>query len=311
MIQCVCLNPALQKTISIEKFSLNAVNRVKGAVVESSAGKGINVARALYLLGQRPAITGFCGGPTGDLLQHYLAEEGLTFDFVQTSQATRTCTTILDPIHKTHTELVEEGRPVSVDEVKSMHQVYEKNLDGCRVLTISGTAPHEVPETMYYDFVKLARQRGIPTLVDTQKALLKECLKAQPFLLKVNREEIGAIFHQPVDSPGSLYKIIDHINDEGVEWVVITQGRANTLVAHRGEYWEITPPSIQAINPIGAGDATLGGIAAAFCQGKDVLQAICFGTACGTASALTLTPGSLRVEDVNRLENMVSMKRKT
>ena len=46
MITTVTLNPAIDKTLSIEHFEVNKVNRVK-TIHESLGGKGINVARVL------------------------------------------------------------------------------------------------------------------------------------------------------------------------------------------------------------------------------------------------------------------------
>ena len=308
MIQCAGLNPVYQKTLTIENFSLNTVNRAKADILEGSGGKGINVSRTLKILGQKPVITGFLGGNTGESIKKFLSQEGLAYDFVYTRNATRTCITILDPVRNTQTEIVEEGKPVSPDEVKNMYQVYERNLKKCNLVTISGTAPPQVPDDIYYRFVRLARRQNIPVLVDTQKQLLINCLKAQPFLVKINQDELGTAFQQPIDSFEILKNLLKKIHHNGVDWVVISHGKKNTIASHQGKIWNVIPPSINAINPIGSGDALLAGIAVAIVQGHDVLSAIRFGTACGTANALTLTPGCVRPEDVVRLEQEVRVK---
>lgn len=307
MIQCVGLNPAFQKTITIERFTPGAVNRVKGMVVESSAGKGINVARVLHILGHPAMVTGFCGGETGRLIQAALSREGIAYEFAPTVHSTRTCTTILDPVNRTQTELVEEGLPVSAAEVEQMYRLYNKHVAQCQLVTISGTMPLQTPDTIYADFVRLAHTRGIRTLVDAQKNVLRECLKAKPFLVKINQDELQAALEQPVDTEQCLFTALQQVLQSGVEWVVLTQGKDPTLVMHASTLWEIRPPVIQPVNPIGAGDAVLGGIAAGIMSGKDVLAAIGFGTACGTASALTLTPGAIRQQDIAALERKVTV----
>jgi tagatose 6-phosphate kinase len=310
VIQCVCLNPVYQRTLTIENFQSNRVNRVKGTPIESVGGKGVNLARAVQTLGQDPMITGFIGGETGQFVEQYLDGETLAHDFVHTTEKTRTCTTLLDPVNKTHTELVEEGRPVTSEEVEAMYAVYNTNLRGCDLVTICGSVPRQVPDDIYYHFVKQAAVHHIRALVDTQKALLQQVLPAAPWLLKINRDELGAAFQQPIESAGTLYQLVERVQQAGVAWVVITHGNAPIVVAHQGEYWEITPPLVSAVNPIGAGDVMLGGIAATLTQGQEVLPAICFGAACGTASTLTLTPGVIRVEDVERLQPEVIVQSK-
>ena len=185
MIQCVGLNPVFQRTLTIENFQLNAVNRANAEVLEGSAGKGINVARVLTTLGKSPVTTGFLGGYTGERIMQFLQQERLTADFVQTANATRTCTTILDPINKTHTELVEEGKPVSSQEVEQMYEVFERNLHNCQLVTISGTAPQQVPNDIYFQFTTRARQHNIPVIVDTQNSSSGSALKPTPFWSKL------------------------------------------------------------------------------------------------------------------------------
>ena len=58
MIQCVGLNPVLQRTLTLERFTVNAMNRVIGKPLEGSAGKGINAARAIKTLGQQATMSG-------------------------------------------------------------------------------------------------------------------------------------------------------------------------------------------------------------------------------------------------------------
>ncbi len=307
MIQCVGLNPVFQRTLTIENFRLNAVNRAKPDVLEGCAGKGINVARVLKTLGKPSISTGFLGGYTGDRISWYLQQEGLASDFVQTASTTRTCTTILDPLNNTHTELVEEGKPVSAQEVEQMYRVFERNLRGCPLVTISGTVPQNVPNDVYFQFVRLAHQYNIPVLVDTQKQLLGQCLKARPFLVKINREELGVAFEQPVDSEKTFFELIQRIHLEGVEWVLITHGKEATIASHHGQRWTFLPPSLAIVNPIGSGDAMLAGIAAGIVDGLEMLPAIRRGVACGSANVLTLSTGTVIREDVERLESEVKV----
>ena len=64
MILTVTLNAAIDRTVAVPNFRLGRRHRA----VESrtvAGGKGINVARALSLLGRPVIAAGFVGGPTG------------------------------------------------------------------------------------------------------------------------------------------------------------------------------------------------------------------------------------------------------
>lgn len=301
MIQCVSLNPALQRTLTVEHLRVNSVNRVLDRPVEGSAGKGINAARAIHALGHTPVITGFCGGATGEVITTTLERENLDYEMVQTANKTRICTTILEPSRNTYTEIVEEGLPVEPAEVEAMTALYRKRLQNCDLVTLSGSVPQGVPATIYRDYVALAADRQIPALVDTQKALLRECLPAHPFLIKINREELAAAFETNLATEDDLTDLLRRVERQGGQWMVITDGARPTIVRHRDEQWQVLPPTLQALNPIGAGDVMLGGIAAALAEGHDALEAVRRGAACGSASTLTKTPGHIRHDDVTRL----------
>ncbi|PID58922.1 hypothetical protein CSB45_02670 [candidate division KSB3 bacterium] len=305
MILCVGLTPVYQRTLTIEGFQIDRVNRVKPGILESSAGKGINVARTIKTLGHDALVTGFLGGDTGKYVQSALAEEGLRADFVHVTNATRICTTIIDPQQQTYTEIVEEGRPVSDSEIEQICQLYAQHLADCRLVAIAGSAPQRVPHDIYADFIRAAHTLHKPVLVDTQKKLLLHSLDARPFLVKINREELGAAFQQQIDSTETLFHLIDRLHERGVECVLISHGKDALLLSYAGKRWRIFPPSIQAVNPIGSGDAVLGGLAVALSEGQAPVEAARLGTACGAANALTLLPGSIRLEDVARFKGDV------
>ncbi len=309
MILCIGLNPAYQRTLTVPNFAIDTVVRAQPEIGESAAGKGINVARVLHTLGKEPLCTGFLGGDSGKDIQQCLTDEGIPFEFVVTANPTRTCITILDPVSGTHTEIVEEGKPVSPDEVSRMRALYASRLPQSELVIISGTVPQQTPDTIYADFITSAHQYGIPVLIDTQKQLLHHSIAAKPFLIKINRDELGAACQQPVDSEETLRRLMLRLHEQGVEWVVISHGKDETIVSGQREMWRVIPPRIQPVNPIGSGDSMLAGIAAAMRDGKSIPDAVGFGTACGAANALTLTPGCVRVDDITRLLADVRLER--
>jgi len=89
--------------------------------------------------------------------------------------------------------------------------------------------------------------------------------------------------------------------NRGAARVVVTAGKTPTL-AHDGRSgWRITPPVIQALNPIGSGDAFTAGLVWRLVQGDDLGEACRWGSAAGTANALSLMPGEVEAVDVKRL----------
>ena len=61
MIYTVTLNPAVDKTIYVDNFTLDAVNRVS-SVRQDAGGKGINVSKTIQQLGGTSTAVAFLGG---------------------------------------------------------------------------------------------------------------------------------------------------------------------------------------------------------------------------------------------------------
>lgn len=74
MIITVTLNAALDITYRVPRFTPRTAHRVT-ETIERPGGTGVTVARLLAALGHRTVVTGFAGGPTGEVLRRLLAEE--------------------------------------------------------------------------------------------------------------------------------------------------------------------------------------------------------------------------------------------
>jgi 1-phosphofructokinase/tagatose 6-phosphate kinase len=80
MILTVTLNAAIDRTVAVPSFRQGNRHRAVEATT-AAGGKGVNVARALKLLGRPVIATGLAGGPTGARLMERLAEESILTDF--------------------------------------------------------------------------------------------------------------------------------------------------------------------------------------------------------------------------------------
>ena len=76
MIFTVTLNPACDRTVIIERFHLDQVNRVSERR-RDPGGKSINVSKVIRALGGESVATGLLGGETGDYIASALEKMGM------------------------------------------------------------------------------------------------------------------------------------------------------------------------------------------------------------------------------------------
>ena len=68
MIITVTMNPAIDKTVEVDKFQPYALNRIR-RIEYDAGGKGINVSKTIHALGGESLAMGFLGGNTGKTIE--------------------------------------------------------------------------------------------------------------------------------------------------------------------------------------------------------------------------------------------------
>lgn len=290
-VLCVGLTPALQDTRVVDRLRLGDVTRCR-SVTYSLAGKGVNVARILRQLGARALVTGFAGGDTGRL---FLADPAGRY--IRTAAPTRVCVTIREETTGRVTELVGEAALPAPREWRAFYRLFDRLARRADVVVISGALMPGAPANVY---AKLCAATTGPVVIDSQREPLRAALRYRPWLAKLNAHELENTLGPTPILPGAR-----RLLELGAQNVLITHGpRAAWLVTPSGA-WRIRPPKIQAVNPIGSGDAVTAGLVTAWLRGETLPDAVRFGIACGAANALTPTAGDVDPRAARRLLRQV------
>jgi len=304
-VLCVSLTPAWQETLEFDRMSVGEVNRCRRNTF-SAAGKGANVARVLTTLDVRTVLLSFCGGEIGRLWLDDLKNAGVRTEVIQTKAATRVCQTLLDRSTGEITELVREAPLPTPTEWKKLFRRFEERLDQARLVIFAGALMPGAKKTVYRDLARLARQQDVPVLIDSQKMPLQITLSQRPLLVKLNVHELGNTLNRTLRSDKQIIAAARALMKHGAQQVVVTHGAKGAWLVQPDRVWRFTPPRIQALNPIGSGDAAMAGIVYGILKGWVMAEAIRFAMACGAANALTLTPGEIDVEVVRKLSRQVT-----
>lgn len=285
------LTPALQRTLRFERFRPGEVNRAKEATV-SAAGKCVNVGLALAALGDAAYVTGFNGGSAGRMVVADVLRRGARPAFTRIRAETRTCTTVIDDATGSVTELVQEAPAVTDDDLARLTRKLLRLLPSCDAMTISGNLPETFPSDAYAPFAEKAEALGIPWLIDSHKAPLLAALPFRPRLAKLNRTELAATFGGEDDREETRVANLRELARMGARWALMTDGaRPSLLVSAEGDLYRLAPaPLEKAASPVGSGDCTAAGIIHGLLRGLDMVDAVAYGLACGTANARTYVP---------------------
>jgi 1-phosphofructokinase family hexose kinase len=293
---CIGLTPAVQRTLWVEALHPGEVRRARRARV-TAAGKGVNVAIVLARLGAPARLVAFRGGAGGAQLAELLADLPITADWIETPAPTRTCVTVIEASGRT-TELVEEAALPPPESWAALARAVDRGLAGGAALAVSGALMPGADPGLYAGWIARAAERGCATLIDSQGEPLRRALSARPRLVKCNAGELAATLGRVLEGEADLVAAMQALRAEGAGGVVVTRGPEPALYAGAEGVWRCAVPAVQAVNPIGAGDAVSGGILEVWSRGGGGLDAIRRGLACGVARTMTdhvrdLTPAAV------------------
>lgn len=303
----VCLNPTLQKTLLLDSFQVNEVNRVVEQRLDAS-GKGVNVARVLGELGEDSLHLTHLGGEQRAQFEQLCEADGVRLEIVGCDTPIRTCITVLDRRDRTTTEIVEPTQPVSQATETAVFKRFLELVAGFTTVIISGTtAPGYAPD-LFARMTGEARAVGAYVIADFRGITLRRAIENgdgyRPNLVKTNLKEFAETFFgsNPVlsehaDDPQTLDEAMKHMNrlrELGVTAVISRGSKATLALDERGEPATFDPLQLTPVNTIGCGDAFTAGLAAEIARGGSSADAIEQGHAAAAMNAANVKPGSIR-----------------
>ena len=192
MIYTVTLNPALDKTVEIPGMALDTVNRVTSMRTDPG-GKGINVSKVIAKLGGESCAVGILGGESGRTLLAALERERLRTHFRFVEGQTRTNLKIIDRALHTNTDINEPGLTVSPADLDALLRDLLGMVHEGDIVVLAGSLPQGAPQDTYRVWTAACREKGARVCLDADGALLAEGLKAAPYLIKPNEDELSRL----------------------------------------------------------------------------------------------------------------------
>jgi 1-phosphofructokinase family hexose kinase len=309
VILTVTLNAAIDRTVAVPNFRLGRRHRsVESRTV--AGGKGINVARALNLLGRPVIATGFVGGPSGTRVLEQLHEESVLTDFTRIAAETRINLAVIDPTSGDQTEINERGPAVSPEEVKRLFDRIAYLAGGAKLCVLAGSVPPGAGDDLYARLIDDLTRRGVPVVLDAEGEAMLAGVRAGASMVTPNETEAEELVGQEFADPGDLAQGLLELVRLGAGEAAIT--RPEGCVAAVGEgnsrrLLEIHTEPLEPVSTVGSGDAFLAGYVAARYEGRAPEDCLAYGVACGAESTQHFGAGTVDRNQVERLLGEVSV----
>jgi 1-phosphofructokinase family hexose kinase len=170
--------------------------------------------------------------------------------------------------------------------LKQIQDTIESRLPQAEWLMLCGSLPPEVPANFYAQLIEIAKAKGVKTFLDTDDTPLLRGLEAKPTVVKPNQHEAERLLGKALLSRARCGEAAKQIQAMGAEVALLSLGSRGMVACRNKELIEVTPPVVEAISPIGAGDAASAAYVWAQSHGLTFAESVKWAVSCGTAKSM-------------------------
>lgn len=308
MIYTVTLNPAIDKTVEINGLVLGGVNRTVSERTDAG-GKGINVSKVIKTLGGQSTAMGIIGGGTGDAIEEYLKSLDIAADFVRVPGPTRTNLKIIDTENHINTDINEQGCPIDGEAVKMVEQKLTSALNPGDIAVLAGSVPRGAPADIYARLVRLCNSHEALTFLDVDGALLTEGIKAKPYLIKPNIDELSRISGKKLETARAAAGVAAELVRGGVTNVVVSLGGDGALFCSESGVYHARGLKVPVRSTVGAGDSMVAALCVSAQRGCDISQTITLAVATSAANVTCSGTQPAQYSLIEELKKQVSWEK--
>jgi 1-phosphofructokinase family hexose kinase len=309
VILTVTLNAAIDRTVAVPNFRLGQRHRAVEART-MAGGKGVNVARALRLLGRPVIAAGMAGGASGTRLLEDLRSESILTAFTRIDGETRTNLAVIDPTSGEQTEINERGPEVAEAEVERFIEKLLYLAQGASHCVLAGSVPPGTPDDVYARLITELRAMDVLTVLDTEGEPMRAALRAEPAVVAPNVSEAEAAVGHEFSDNDDFALGLSGLMEMGAGEAIITAETGCVAIVGEGSErrrYEARIEQLEPVTTVGSGDCFLAGYVAARYEGASPRDCLAFGVACGAESTQHFGAGTLDRREAERLVSRVDV----
>ncbi|MCS4309872.1 1-phosphofructokinase [Pseudomonas sp. SJZ103] len=298
-ILTLTLNPALDLTVRLAHLEPGEVNRSE-TLLSHAAGKGVNVAQVLADLGHQVTVGGFLGEDNPHAFEALIAQRGFADAFIRVPGETRSNIKIAEQDGRV-TDINAPGPLVSEQAQQALLDQLTRIAPGHDAVVVAGSLPCGVSPQWLQGLLEHLKRLGLKVALDTSGEALRAGLKAAPWLIKPNTEELA-------DALGNSTEVISQLHQQGVEHVVVSDGAAGVSWYSRAPTLHATPPKVTVASTVGAGDSLLAGMLHGLLESEAPERTLRRATAIAAMAVSQIGFGISDAEQLARLESGVAVR---
>jgi 6-phosphofructokinase 2 len=299
-ILTLTLNPALDLATSTDEVRPDIKLRCGPPRVDPGGG-GINVARAVRMLGGAAFALVAAGGPTGAQLQALLAAEGVLTGLLAAPGDTRISLSVADRATGAQYRFMLPGPEWHETDIATAITMLKSALTPGGYCVLSGSQPPGLADGFPADFARTCAERRARLVVDTGGGPLA-AFSASPGpgaeVLRMNQDEAEALADRALPAPQDTADFASSLAARGVaRAVVVARGAEGSVLAAEGVRIFALTPKVPVKSRVGAGDSFVAGFTLGLARDLGYEEALRRGVAAASAAVMTEGTALCREED--------------
>ena len=252
-------------------------------------GGGINVSRAIDLLGGKSRAFVALGGSTGHQLQDLMTDLSFDLQIFEAPGTTRQNLAVMDQSTGQQFRFVMPGPVWTLSDEMDLLDVLAKAAIGFEWIVLSGSLPQGL-STEYPSKVCQLLKPPAKLIIDISgDALLNLSHPGTgvAHILRMNKSEAEMMLGRPLNSIEEAAAGAGELIERDVaETVIVSAGALGSVLANSSNIWHAVAAEVPVVSKVGAGDCFVAGLTLALSLGKPVEVALQYGVA-SAASAVT------------------------
>lgn len=271
-----------------------------------AGGGGINVSRAITILGGRSKAFFPAGGPMGDFLVDLLHRDNIEHVRFPIADETRLNASFIEESTDKQYRFNMPGALLQDHEWQQVLTCLQEFIPSPDFLVVSGSLPKGVPIDFFKNVCDVTKEMGCKLIVDTAQEPLRHALDGGVFLMKPNLNEFQWLTGERFQNEQEIiHEAQQMIQRNQSTYIVISLGAAGAFFITQDEYTYLRSPLVPIRSRVGAGDSMVAGITLKLAQGESIEHAVRYGIA--AAASAVMTPGTelCRRDDTDRLYQQI------